>query len=117
MIATNVKNIAVCDGLVVSNLNFGLLSPFMHWLFKRKAVVNCIVLKFFVLNLVSLQFETKINPVEDIKHFDRDFHKLHINLAIYDVNCYIRLDLHHILVDLLSWERSNVLDQQILVFK
>ena len=102
MIATNVKNIAVCDGFFVSNLYFGLLSPFKHRLFQRKPVVNCIVLKFFVFNLFSLQFETKINPVEDIKHFYRDLHKFHINyLAFLNVFCYILLDLAHILVDLL----------------
>ena len=61
-------------------------------------------MEFFLLNLVDLVLEAKVDPLNKVEYLDRLGEQLVVNLgALNDIQSQDILQLHHKLVQHLAW--------------
>ena len=55
----------------VSDLHLCTVGPLILQLTKFKRLIYCVIIELFLVDLICEILESKIEPVEDVKNFDR----------------------------------------------
>ena len=101
--------------LMIAYLYFGAIRPILNRRTQVDIIVHCIVVEFFLLNLIDSVSKGDIDPVEYVKHSHTRHQQVHIHISTSDdVNSQKTLQLHNILVKHCSWECRKELYNQIV---
>ena len=68
MVGAEVERGCVGYLLMIAYLHFGAIRPILNRRTQVDIIIDCIVVEFFLLNLIDTISKGDIDPVEDVKH-------------------------------------------------
>jgi len=102
VVAAKIKNVSVGDGLVVPNLDFRQFGPLSHRKFEVEIVIHCVIVEFLVFDPFGFWDKTTVDPIDYVHDLNCCLKKVHVDHPGHDIDCDKGLELHHILVNLVS---------------
>mmetsp|Transcript_39536 Transcript_39536/g.51779 ORF Transcript_39536/g.51779 Transcript_39536/m.51779 type:complete len:93 (+) Transcript_39536:1343-1621(+) len=90
--------VGVSDRHTVAHLDFRAIGPLVHQDSQLKHLVDSVAIELFLIDLVFLVFEGKVEPMEDVQRLDRLFEQFGVDGSLDDVLRQDVLDRHDYLV-------------------